>query len=82
MAKKVNDGYMCTSCEKIYPTPARADACRDSHEIVYVPMNKTELNRLINGIFLNDISLIPESLLITLRKIQMVSVRDGVQKEM
>lgn len=81
MAKKTNEGYMCTSCEKIYPTPAKADACRDSHDIIYVPMNRTEINRLITGIFLNDVSIIPESLLVTLRKLQRISVRDGVQKE-
>lgn len=52
----------------------RADACRNSHEIIYVPMTATELNRLINGLFFGDLSVVPESLLDTLRKIQKKAV--------
>lgn len=83
MAQKTNDGqYACTICENLYPTPAKADACRDSHEIVYVPLTKTEINRLMHGLFLGDVSLVPESVLETLRKVQRKSVTDGVQKKM
>jgi hypothetical protein len=81
MAKKVPNGYMCLFCETVYPTLAKADSCRDSHEIIYVPMTVTELNRLINGLFIGDVTIVPDSLLDTLRKIQRKSVTDGFQKK-
>ena len=81
MANKVIEGYECAVCKLVYATSAKADACRKSHDIIYVPMTRTELNRLLNGLFLNDLSIIPESLLDTLRKIQRRGVTDGVQKK-
>lgn len=69
MAMKLHDGtYACSVCGSIYPSPARADGCRDSHQLLYIPMSKTELNRLINAIMLDDFSMIPEHLINTLRK--------------
>lgn len=71
MAKKLVTGkYLCSYCEQKFDSPSMADACRESHDIVYIPMTKTELNRLINGIMLGDLSIIPESLHTTLRKYQ------------
>jgi len=71
MAIKIQDvGYMCSICNRIHPTPAKADACRDEHDMLFIPMSHTELNRLLNGILLGDLSIIPESLLMTLRKYQ------------
>lgn len=81
MAIRTREGYKCNFCEKIYKNPTQADNCRDSHDIVYVPMTRTELNRLINGLYSEDISIIPDTLFITLRKIQRKSVTDGIQKE-
>ena len=73
MAHKLKSGkYQCSHCEKEYDNPAQADACRDGHELVYIPMTKTELNRLINGLGLEDLSLIPESLYKTLSKYQKI----------
>ena len=80
MPRKI-DGYKCPICGKVYTHLNKADACRDAHDIIYVPMTRTELNRLINGLYSEDLSIIPESLFITLRKIQRKSVTDGVQKE-
>ena len=77
MAIKIRDvGYACSVCGQVYGTPARADSCRDEHDMLYIPMSKTELNRLINALMLNDVSLVPESLHNTLRKYQRTQFRN------
>lgn len=81
MAIKTREGYLCSICRKLYTHAEKADGCRDKHDIVYVPMTRTELNRLINGLYSEDLSIIPPSLFVTLRKIQRKSVTDGVQEE-
>jgi hypothetical protein len=68
MAQKVLNGYSCSVCGHVYPSPSHADACRDSHQLLYIPMSKTELNRLVNAIMLGDFELVPFHLLETLRK--------------
>lgn len=74
MANKTFEGYACSVCGLVYPNPAQADTCRDNHDLLYVPMSTTELNRLMNAIVLGDMSLIPNSLLETLRKFARIQV--------
>lgn len=62
--------FACSVCGKKYPTAIKADACRDSHDMLYIPMTKTEFNRLVHALAFNDFSVIPESLRITIRKYQ------------
>jgi len=69
-------GYACSICNRIYPNPSKADACREEHDVLYIPVTSTELNRLINAIVLENLSLIPESLLVTLRKFQRANFKD------
>ncbi len=77
MAIKIQDvGYACNICGRIYKNLVKAPACRDTHDTLYIPMSKTELNRLINGLILNDVSLVPDSLLNTLRKYQKAQFRE------
>ena len=69
MANKLPDGsYACSVCGTKHPTPAKADGCRDSHQLLYIPMSKTELNRLLNAIMLDDMTIVPQHLIITLQK--------------
>ena len=63
--------YKCEVCLKEYPSQERADRCKDSHEIVYIKMSRSDLNRLLNFIYLRDESLLTESLVRTLRKYQL-----------
>lgn len=81
MALKTSQGYMCVVCKRIYPDPTKADACRDTHEILYLPFTHTEVNRLLNALFTGDLSLVPDSVFETLRKAQRKAVRDGIQKK-
>lgn len=68
MSIKTVDGYACSVCGIVYDNPTQADVCRDNHELLYVPMSRTELNRLLNALVLGDITIVPQSLLETLRK--------------
>jgi hypothetical protein len=53
---------VCSFCGKNYPIPAAADACRDSHNLIYVPMLKEELNHLMLFIFSKDDEILDEAL--------------------
>lgn len=83
MAQKLKDGtFACSVCGKIYSSPAHADSCRDSHEMLYIPISKTELNRLINAIYSGDSSIIPFPLLERLKKYARAATLDVIGKDM
>lgn len=69
MSNKIEGlGYACSICNRIHPNLAQADACMKEHEVVYIAMTRTEFNRLVNAIFLQDFSIIPDTLLEKLQK--------------
>ena len=71
MAIKIEGiGWACSICNRIHPSATKADVCRDEHDMIFIPMSHTELNRLLQGIMLGDLSMIPESIIHTLRKYQ------------
>ena len=79
MAIEMRDGsYACSVCGTKHSTSARADGCRDSHQLLYVPMSKTELNRLLNAILTENFDLVPAHLLDTLRKYARLQVTERV----
>ena len=68
MAIKHAGKWLCGYCHKEYPDQAKADSCRDGHDLIYVPFTPTDLNRLLNFIYLKDDSLLTKSLMATLNK--------------
>ncbi len=63
MAIKLPDGrYKCSWCNKIYSDPSKADACRADHDIVYVPMLRSDINRLLQFMITKDDKLITETM--------------------
>lgn len=70
-------GWACSICNRIHPSQAKADACRDTHDVLYIPITHTELNRLIQAIMLENFSMIPESLITTLRRYQRIHYKDS-----
>lgn len=82
MAKKLRNGkFACSVCGFEYSSAPHADGCRDSHQLLYIPVSKTELNRLLNAIVLGDLDLIPEHLILTLQKYARFQVTDGSQSK-
>ena len=48
MAIKTERGtYACFYCGKEYTHPEKADECRTSHELVYLPISIHDVNKLI-----------------------------------
>ena len=63
MAIKLPDGkYKCSWCNKVYPDPSKADACREKHDIVYVPMLKSDVNRLLQFMITKDEELLTKTM--------------------
>jgi hypothetical protein len=76
MANKLSDGsYACSVCGENYGSMVKADRCREQHDMLYIPMSRSELNLLLHAIVLEDVSAIPDSLRLTLEKYQRASFR-------
>lgn len=56
----------CFYCLKFYEDPVKARACENSHDLVYVPIMRDDLNRLINFIATGERNLLTERLSRTL----------------
>lgn len=79
MALKLPDGkFACSICGTKYPQAIKADGCRDSHQLLYIPMSKSELNKLMHAIVMDDFSLVPPHLLQTLQKYARFQVTQDV----
>ena len=66
--KKKDNLWLCSYCGKEFSTEFKADKCRDDHELIYVPISKTDLNRLVNFLFLRDETLLTPTLTNTLTR--------------
>lgn len=68
MAIKTKKGYECSYCQKVYDTPALADACRDGHDLIYLSVAKDDLRRLWQFLISKDEDLLTETLVRQLSK--------------
>lgn len=68
MAVKRGGLWYCSHCGSTHPSEAKADACRDEHELIYVPFTKTQLNRLIQFLFTGEEALLTPDLMSVLTK--------------
>lgn len=68
MAIKIKDSYLCGYCNKKYKTQPEADGCKESHKLIYVPISREDLNRLVNFIYLKEDKLLTNSLVETIVK--------------
>jgi len=66
MAVKTIDGYRCGYCGKLYIDATKADVCKEQHELIYVPLSITDLNRLVQFLHTKNDDLLTESLVSTL----------------
>ena len=78
MAIKNLDGtYACGYCGSKYPDPTKADTCKDSHNLVYVPMTRQDLNGLIHLIIMSDSNVVSSKLFSDLQRYARKAATDG-----
>jgi len=58
--------WECKYCHKDYKLELMALGCEQSHEIIYLPIRKDDLQRLIQFIYMKDERLLTPTLLETL----------------
>lgn len=68
MAVKTARGYLCGYCGKPYNDAAKADLCRDRHELIYVPLTQEDLNNLIHFVHTKEDQFLTASLVSTLQR--------------
>lgn len=70
MAKQTIDGkWICSICKKEFPRDIDAVAHEKKHEIIYVPLSRDDLFKLVQFLFsVRDESLLTPSLIKTLKK--------------
>lgn len=55
MTIKTKDGkYQCFYCLEKYNRPEKAEACREEHDILYIPISRSDVNKLLNYLFIPD----------------------------
>lgn len=59
---------VCSICLKEYKTIEAAFACKIGHELIYVPLTKEDLGRLIQFLYTKNEEILTESLVKTLQK--------------
>jgi hypothetical protein len=62
MVTKVGDSYRCSLCQTAHSTALLADACEQSHSVIYVPMTKEDLNSLMQFIYTGEQKVLNEDL--------------------
>lgn len=65
---EVTGDWHCKYCDASYYNELSAIGCEHNHEIVYIPMFREDLQRLLQFLYLKDESLLTERLITTLRK--------------
>ncbi len=70
--KKENN--ICFYCEKWYAKPEKARECENEHDVIFVPILKEDLNRLLNYIATGDRELLTERLSKTLFRYTRASI--------
>lgn len=69
MPKKDTDGrWLCTYCGKDWAREIYAVSCEQSHEIIYIPLTRSDLFKLLEFIYTGDPDLLTKSLVETLMK--------------
>jgi len=68
------DKNLCFYCEKWYADPEDARKCENEHDVLFVPILREDLNRLLNFIATGDRTLLTERLSKTLFRYTRASI--------
>lgn len=67
MAIQRRGKWVCGYCGREYVDQSKADICRDSHELIYVPFNIKDLNMLVHFVMTGDKVYLNETIVSTLQ---------------
>ena len=68
MVTKTETGWKCPICDNTYSNHLKALACKQSHDVVYVPILRGDVFKLLQFVYTGDRSLLSETLIRTLMK--------------
>ena len=68
MPTQVKGLWKCAICNKMHYRDIDALSCEQSHEVIYVPILREDLMKLIQFIYTGDTTLISKNLMSTLMK--------------
>ena len=69
MAVKTKAGWECSYCGKPFANRIRADACRDTHDLVYIAMARSDIARLVQFIMTKEERVLTPTIFLTLQGI-------------
>lgn len=62
MAIKTKSGYSCGYCGKHFTDPVECDAHKEEHKLIYLPISREDLSRLVNFIYTKEEKLLGDDL--------------------
>lgn len=68
MVTKVEDKYACSICNKLHSRDIYAIKCEQSHDIVYVPIPRGDLFKLVQFLYSGDSELLSKEIITLLLK--------------
>lgn len=75
MAIKKRGKYLCSYCYKEYVDATQADVCRDTHDLIYVPLTREDILALNAFLYTKNDKDLTESLVRQLRKYRKLTQR-------
>lgn len=61
--ERVQEYYTCIYCKKRYNHPQEMYQCVNSHDLIFLPISRTDLQCLIRFLYSKDESVLPQSLI-------------------
>jgi hypothetical protein len=59
VANKTKDGkYQCFYCMKQYSKSEEADKCREEHDLIYIPISRSDASKVLNYLFVPDVRIL------------------------
>lgn len=53
--------YQCTYCMQLYATDMAALACLNSHDLIYIPISRADVSRLVEFLYTKNENALPEN---------------------
>jgi hypothetical protein len=83
MSYQDNEGrWHCSICRLVYPSAVLAGSCEKAHDLIYVPMKRTDLVKLVQFIFTGGETPLPEELVKSLMSFTQVKAHNDEHEDL